>query len=181
MHNQGRFNTVVCFDSEGTSLKADTGILFAYGFLQVDKCDVDFLGDGEIDASEKKLIERCLGHFPQQKTVLTWSGNGYDMPFVTTRAFKYGLDPKPLLQQNHIDLWEVASQHLNLTRYRLEDVARFFNIERQSPLSGKDVPILCLKAAQGDKTALEQVIVHLKDDLQTLAKVYEKIKSLTWW
>mgnify|MGYP000710489869 CR=1 FL=1 len=166
------------FDIESSSLYADTGFIMGYGFLTEDeKLQTAFI-KGNVEEGEKQLIQQCIKQLSKFQTVVTFYGEGYDFPMLVSRALKHGIDPSAILELNRIDLYQYVKEYMLLSKNSLDQVAKFFGIEKKTELTGRDVPQLCAKAIQGDKKALKQIKAHLKDDLNALAQLYGKLKPL---
>jgi uncharacterized protein YprB with RNaseH-like and TPR domain len=110
--------------------------------------------------------------------MVTWNGRGFDIPFLTTRLMKHGLDPRPFLRKPHIDLADVVKSRLRLTFTYLDHVCDFFQIDRKKGPMGLDVPHLYVRALEGDKKALMSIREHCLDDLRATRQVFLKLKPL---
>jgi len=169
---------IVVFDIESTALYADTGVIVGYGFLfENGKFQTAFI-KGNIEEGEKQLINQCIRQLSSFSHIVTFNGSGFDFPMLISRALKHGIDLSPILNVSYIDLWLVVKDNLLLTRNSLDNVAKFFGIEKKTELSGKDVPNLYVKAMQGDRKALRKIKQHLKDDLQATLQLYLKLTPL---
>jgi uncharacterized protein YprB with RNaseH-like and TPR domain len=160
-------------DIEATSLDGESGSIIAYGIMEDDQIRVKLLK--EDFKLESALIKDCLKNLERKEKIITWYGRRYDIPMIITRALKYGIPPNILLNILHVDLYEIAKGYMLLPRNHLEDVARFFGIERNSDIRGQDIPQLYIK---GDTQSLQKIKEHLIDDLQTLQKIYHKMKPI---
>ena len=168
----------VCFDIESTNLYADTATIIGYGLLHLNgKFQCAFVKENP-EEGEKQLINQCIRQLSSFSHVVTFNGSGFDFPMLISRALKHGIDLSPILNVSYIDLWLVVKDNLLLTRNSLDNVAKFFGIEKKTELSGKDVPNLYVKAMQGDRKALRKIKQHLKDDLQATLQLYLKLTPL---
>ena len=168
---------ITVFDIECTSLYADVGIIVGYGFL-FENGEFQTVLIKENVKDEKQLIKQCLKQLSTINHIVTFYGSGFDFPMLVTRALKHEVDPSPLFHLKHTDLWMIIKANLLLTRNSLDNVARFFGIDKATKLSGKDVPNLYVEALQGDKKALRKIEHHLKDDLQATLRLYNILKPI---
>jgi uncharacterized protein YprB with RNaseH-like and TPR domain len=167
---------VVILDIETSSLEADAGTVVGLGLLPE-------TGKGEYFEAkrtdqEKGLLVKFVKRLEAYDVIVTWSGRGFDTPFLTTRLLKHGLDPVPLLSKTHLDLNEVVRSRLRLTFTYLDHVCDFFGIPREKGPMGLEVPQLFVKALEGDETALKSIRDHCLDDLKVTREVFLKLKPL---
>src|SRR5438552_17337328 len=100
------------------------------------------------------LLVRLLDRLEAYDVIVTWSGRGFDTPFLTTGLLKHDLDPLPLLSKIHLDLNEVVRSRLRLTFTYLDHVFDFFGIKREKGPMGLEVLQLFVKVLVGDEKAL---------------------------
>src|SRR5438132_6164141 len=167
---------VAILDIETTSLEADAGVLVGAGLMSE-------AGRGEYleakrTSEEKSLLLKLLNRLERYDVMVTWNGRSFDIPFLTTRLMKHGLDPRPLLRKSHIDLADVVKSRLRLTFTYLDHVCDFFQIARRKGPMGLDVPHLYVLAAEGDREALASIREHCLDDLRATRQVFLKLKPI---
>lgn len=167
---------VVILDVETSSLEADAGSVISVGLLP-EMGKSEYFEARRTD-QEKGLLVNLLKRLEAFDAIVTWSGRGFDTPFLTTRLLKHGLDPVPLLSKIHLDLNEVVRSRLRLTFTYLDHVCDFFGIERDKGPMGLEVPHLFVKALEGDETALKSIKDHCLDDLRVTREVFLKLKPL---
>jgi uncharacterized protein YprB with RNaseH-like and TPR domain len=168
-----------CFyDLEATALTAESGFIVGFGILDENNTFHHAFLQGSVVAGEKELCGDNIKLLSQYRSVVTHYGRQFDFPMLISRSLLHGLDPSPILRVNHIDTWEIARQRLCLKHCTLDDLAKFFNIPKNTTLRGSDMPILYMKAVQDDKLALQQIKNHCLDDLQVLAKVFYRLKPI---
>src|SRR5437588_7721026 len=114
-------------------------------------------------SDEKSLLLKLAKHLESYDVMVTWNGRSFDIPFLTTRLMKHGLDPRPILRKPHIDLADVVKSRLRLTFTYLDHVCDFFQIHRKKGPMGLDVPHLYVLAAEGDREALASIREHCLD------------------
>jgi len=155
---------IIILDIETTSLEADAGTLVSAGLMSD-------IGRGEYLEARRTSEENY-------DVMVTWNGRSFDIPFLTTRLMKHGLDPRPIIRKSHIDLADVVKSRLRLTFTYLDHVCDFFQIDRKKGPMGLDVPHLYVRALEGDRKALLSIREHCLDDLQATRQVFLKLKPL---
>jgi uncharacterized protein YprB with RNaseH-like and TPR domain len=166
----------VVLDLESSSLEADAGIIVGAGLMSLAGRTEYF--EARKTSQEKTLLLSLLERLEKYDIIVTWAGNGFDIPFLTTRLLKHGLDPRVFLSKNLLDLNEVVKRNLRLTFTYLDHVCDFFDIERKDLLTGLDVPFLYVKAMEGDRFALKRIRQHCLDDLRVTREIFLKLKPL---
>ncbi len=167
---------IVILDLETSSLEADAGIIVGAGLMS-EAGRAEYL-EARRTSQEKTLLSGLLKHLESYDVVVTWSGRGFDLPFLTTRLLKHGLDPRPVLRKMHLDLNEVVKSRLRLTFTYLDHVCDFFEIRREKGPMGMDVPHLYVRALEGDVKALKSIRDHCLDDLQATRQVFLRLRPL---
>ena len=167
---------IVVLDIETSSLEADAGIVVGAGLLPESGKSEYF--EAKRTDQEKGLLVKLLKRLEACDVIVTWSGRGFDSPFLTTRLLKHGLNPLPLLTKTHLDLNEVVRSRLRLTFTYLDHVCDFFGIERDKGPMGLEVPQLFVKALEGDELAMKTIKDHCLDDLEVTREVFLRLKPL---
>ncbi|HWY28611.1 MAG TPA: ribonuclease H-like domain-containing protein [Candidatus Sulfotelmatobacter sp.] len=167
---------IVILDIETTSLEADAGILVGVGLMS-DAGRGEYL-EARRTSEEKSLLSKLVRRLESYDVMVTWNGRGFDIPFLTTRLMKHGIDPRPFLRKPHIDLADTVKNRLRLTFTYLDHVCDFFQIERKKGPMGLDVPHLYVRALEGDRKAAASIREHCLDDLRATRQVFLKLKPL---
>jgi uncharacterized protein len=167
---------LIILDIETSSLEADAGIIIGAGVMSEAGQSEYFQARNTKD--EKPLLSKLLKRLDSSSMIVTWSGRGFDLPFLTTRLLKHSMDPSPILTKAHLDLNEVVKSRLRLTFTYLDHVCDFFEIKRDKGPMGLEVPHLYVKALEGDETALKAIRDHCLDDLRVTREVLLKLKPL---
>ena len=167
---------VVILDIETTSLEADAGTLVSAGLMSD-------IGRGEYleakrTSDEKSLLLKLVKRLESYDVMVTWNGRSFDVPFLTTRLMKHGVDPRPILRKAHIDLADVVKSRLRLTFTYLDHVCDFFQIDRKKGPMGLDVPHLYVRALEGDRKAAASIREHCLDDLRATRQVFLRLRPL---
>ena len=163
-------------DLETSSLEADAGIVVGVGLMN-ETGKSEYL-EAKGTADEKALLTKLLKRLESIDVIVTWSGRGFDIPYLTTRMLKHSMDPRPVLSKLHLDLNEVVRSRLRLTFTYLDHVCDFFGIKRDRGPMSLEVPHLFIKSLEGDETSLRTIRDHCLDDLRVTREVFLKIKPL---
>ena len=167
---------IVILDIETSSLEADAGIIVGAGVMNETGQSEYFQAPNTKD--EKPLLSKLLKRLEPSNMIITWSGRGFDIPFLTTRLLKHSMDPSLLLEKTHLDLNEVVKSRLRLTFTYLDHVCDFFEIKRDKGPMGLEVPHLYVRALEGDETALKAIRDHCLDDLRVTREVFLRLRPL---
>jgi uncharacterized protein YprB with RNaseH-like and TPR domain len=167
---------ILILDIETSSLEADAGIVVGVGLLPETGKSEYF--EAKRTDQEKGLLVKFLKRLEACDVIVTWSGRGFDTPFLITRLLRHGLDPLPLLGKTHLDLNEVVRSRLRLTFTYLDHVCEFFGIHREKGPMGLEVPHLFVKALEGDENAFKSIRDHCLDDLKATREVFLKLRPL---
>ena len=163
-------------DLETSSLEADAGIIVGVGLMS-ETGKSEYL-EVRRTADEKAILSKLLKRLESIDVIVTWSGRGFDIPYLTTRLLKHSTDPRPVLSKLHLDLNEVVRSRLRLTFTYLDHVCDFFGIKRDRGPMGLEVPHLFVKALEGDETSLRTIRDHCLDDLRVTREVFLKLRPL---
>jgi uncharacterized protein len=167
---------IVILDIETSSLEADAGVIVGAGLMSEEGKSEYF--QARKTTEEKPLLTKLLKRLESFDVIVTWSGRGFDIPFLTTRLLKHKMDPRPILRKLHLDLNEVVKSRLRLTFTYLDHVCEFFEIKRDRGPMGLDVPHLFMRGLEGDEEALGSIRNHCLDDLRVTREVFLKLRPL---
>jgi uncharacterized protein YprB with RNaseH-like and TPR domain len=161
----------IYLDIETTSLDADSGIIVAIGYARGNtKPKIMFLKKHDY---EQKMINDIF-EIINEKTVITFNGNLFDIPFLIARSLKYDI---LIPHINTLDLYAWSKKYLRLQSRRFHEICMFLNIEHEE-ISGKEVNELFIKAISGNNSAKQRIINHLNQDIKALQLFHLKIKPL---
>ncbi len=167
---------VAILDIETSSLEADAGIIVGAGLTSENGTSEYF--QVKRTSEEKDALVRLTKRLQGYDLIVTWNGRSFDIPFLTTRLLRHGMDPSVITGKRHIDLNEAVKSRLRLTFTYLDHVCDFFGIAKKKGPMGMDVPQLYVRAMEGDRKALGTIKEHCLDDLQATRKVYQRLKPL---
>ena len=133
------------------------------------------------DAGERAIIQRCMEAFADPEfRLVTWNGNGFDLPFIYRRAVVLGVSPKhfgapPLAtwvkrygNDRHIDLmheWSCGGDKFT----KLESVASAILGEHKT-----DIDVNTFKDLMQTEEGREQIGSYCLQDTRLTFKLYER-------
>jgi uncharacterized protein YprB with RNaseH-like and TPR domain len=169
------------FDIEASNFNADFGYLLSYAIKRK---------DGEIYGRaltgkeirnyvfDKELVQECCEDLKRFHRIIVYYGTDYrfDIPFLRTRAIKYGHE-FPLYKDIYVqDAYSLVKAKLKLHRNRLESVCIEFDIPAKEH---KLIPDIWQKAMAGHDESLQYIWLHNKEDVISLEKLWVKLESYT--
>jgi uncharacterized protein YprB with RNaseH-like and TPR domain len=164
-------------DIETTNLNADFAYMLTYAFKVKgqDKVYSGMITKEEIfnGIFDKRLVKDFVNDLMKFKRVYGYYSTPFDIPFSRTRALYWKI-PFPsygLIQ--HQDLYYLVRNKLKFSRNRLENACEFLGIDGKTKLSGR----IWVRAAIGDKKALDYILKHNIADVRILEKLHERIKE----
>jgi predicted RecB family nuclease len=144
----------------------------------------------ETPAEEKSNFERFLKVAATNPSlpVITWNGNGADMPQLRSAAKRLNLAQKlQFIESRHLDLLLHAKNafRLPIPQMGLSEVATHFAITRRSRIRNGFEALTLYDEYQGirDQTRREQIRANLieynRDDVEALIEVAARISGLS--
>lgn len=121
---------------------------------------------------DKRITESLVEALSQFDVITTYYGEGFDLPFIRSRAIYHGIQFPQYGSIISIDLWKIVRAKLRLHSNRLDVVGEFLGVNSKTKLD----PATWVKAVFGDTKAVAEIVEHNKQDVITLEKVYNKIK-----
>lgn len=167
---------VVFLDVETSSLHADIGSLVVVGFLLQKEEKFFFVENPKVEKEVLEEVIKFLDKIKKEK-IYIWNAS-FDIPFLISRCLKHGIDVKVFTKLKVFDLLKFTREFLRLSSNKLDDVSLFFDLEKNIKVTGKNVQKLYEDYLSGDKNKKEEIINHCRDDLISLAKIYERAKDL---
>lgn len=161
----------VILDIETTGLSRKNDLIITIGLLFAEDKEIvteQYFAESLTD--EVNLIEKFLYRMKSFKTVLTYNGDSFDIPFIREKINFYGLED---FDVNQIDLYKTVRKYkdiLGLQKINQKEVEKHLHIERRENLKGSDVALL-YKNFLLKGTSSEEIILHNKYDLVNLHKI----------
>jgi len=166
-------------DIETSNLHADFGYLFSYVLLGEDgKRYERILTSDEIRKHifDKNLIMQfCKDISNYERIFVYWGKSGrHDLPFLLTRALVWGEEIPNTIYVT--DIYDVIKMKLRLHRNRLENACQLFNIPAKEHRLD---PNTWQKAMSGDARSLNYILLHNREDCESLKNLWHKIERYT--
>ena len=164
------------FDIETSNLNANWGIILSYCILGEDKLykgliTPEDLTSGVFDLNICKKFCEDVRNFDR---IIGWYSAKFDGPFLRTRCMYHKLDFPVFKEIKHTDAWFVAKKKLKLHSNRLGVVAPFLGIRaKDHPIN----PSIWLQCLSGNKEALDFVMVHNEEDVNSLKAVWNRFEE----
>lgn len=162
------------FDIEADGLKADFSTMLSWSVKERGGENAfDVISRKELfrDSPDKRLISTLIEEIKKYDVIVGYYSTKYDLPYIRTKAERYGLDFPNYGEIIHLDLYYAVKHKLCLSRNSLDNACDYFGIEGKTPLE-KDTWRL---AKYGDKEALKRVIEHNLGDTEILEELHKRL------
>jgi len=166
-------------DIESTGLKGNWDYMLAY-CLKVEGGEVlgRHLTQREIThyKFDKNLTKELIANVNTFDRVITYYGTKFDIPFIKTRAEKWGLNFPSYRDLWATDVYYIAKANLLLHSTRLMHVCDLLGI----PSKGHKLdPDIWQKAQSGHVPSLEWIFQHCSEDVVSLEMAHNRLKKYT--
>lgn len=168
-------------DIEASNLDADFGIAYTYCIKELDgkilkrKIELDDLHKGLYD---KNLIQHFIDDCENFDRLIFHYGTNrrFDIPFLRTRAVKWGLNFPEYKFMNISDTYPILRNNFKLHSNRLAAACDFFGIPSKGHKLNTDI---WLKMITGNKKmmkdAINYILIHNVEDVISLESLWKKI------
>lgn len=119
---------------------------------------------------DRDLVKHLLEAMREYDLLVTYYGTGFDIPFIRTRALKWGLDFPAYGEIKHHDLYYVVKSKLKLHRNSLFAVTAILNIDEKTPLKPNT-----WQEAMVDQTKMNYILKHNVQDVIVLEQAHDKL------
>lgn len=162
-------------DIETSHLKANMGIIFTY-YIKTHNKNKYYSGKIKVsdlrnETKDKKIVEKLINDMKKFDVIVTYYGSRFDIPFIRTRAVKWGLDFPLYKHIIHKDVYYIIKHRFCFSRNTLENACKLFKIDGKNHLDFE----VWLKAVTGDKKSLDYIYLHNKHDVDILNRLYNKV------
>ncbi len=164
-------------DIEANNLHATFGYIFSYCIKELDGPILErIVSPREIKQYifDRELIKQfCIDIRKFDRVVVYWGkDNRYDLPFLRTRAVKWGADFPTYKELVITDVYDMVRRKLRLHRNRLETACDFLDIPCKEHRLNPDI---WQKAMAGDKKALDYILKHNREDVISLEALWKRL------
>ena len=166
----------IIFDIETMGLMPYKDMVINAGFCDPETGDC-FQLFAESKHDEERLIRDIYEILSRYEAVVTYNGNRFDLPFIKTRAQKYGIKEFPFFWS--IDLyrylrkyWPMAERMPHLNQKSVE-IALGLSTDRDDKIDGGEcIPLYEHYNCYRDEESKQLILLHNADDVKQLAKIY---------
>jgi len=166
---------IAIIDIETTNLNADFGYILCYSLKELDgelihRC----VTPQEIKSStfDKNIVRQFLKDIKEYDNLVTYYGSRFDLPYIRTRALRWGFDFPGWGDYLSTDVYYIAKAKLRTHRKRLETVCDLLGIPSKAHRLNPEV---WMKAQAGSKRALDYISLHCDEDVLSLEAVYKRL------
>lgn len=164
-------------DIETSDLKADFGYVFSYcikdlgGSIRHRTLTPLEIRSGIFD---RDLIKQFIADCNHYDRYVTFFGTWFDLPFLRSRALRWGLDFPRLDSIKHTDMWMNVKRKLKLRNNRLQTACDFLDIESKGHRLN---PHIWMRANTGEPKALNFILTHNKEDVVSTEKLFRRMEG----
>lgn len=174
--------STLILDIEATDLEADRGVVLCAcyesserpGKVQVLRNDVVNARDWRkgVRGNDKKIVKQINQLVRSHDVIVAHNGTRYDLPFLRTRALRWGL--RPLLEPKIVDPLSIAWRKWKLRSNRLGAISSHLGIkDKKTPL---DMSIWADAMLNGNKRSMNLIVEHCIADIKVLSGVLKHVK-----
>ena len=173
------------FDIETTGLYPGRDRIISASFIDPDGTDLQqfFCEDS---SSEDYIVSRIIETISGYDSVITFNGQSFDLPFVLTRARRYGIaDELPLMRSVDVyrllkNYWPLASSMPSLRQKAVEE-ALGITSSRDDLIGGDECIRLYSEYVNlGREEAKDLILLHNGDDVRQLAGITRALSFLPY-
>lgn len=128
----------------------------------------------ETPAEEPEILAAFAKTLPQYRTLVSFNGTGFDVPFLEGRYAHYGI-PETLDSFQHLDIYKQVSKYKNILQLpslKQKDLEKFLGIRRDGQYSGGDlIPVYLEYAKRPSKEARSLLKLHNSEDMAGMVKL----------
>ena len=167
-------------DIETDSLKADFGMVLSW-------CIKDKDGDTTFDVItrqeifdfefDKRIVQSLVTQMKKYNVLIGYYSTKFDIPFIRTRAMKFGILFPEFQEVWHWDLYYAVRNKMKLSRNSLDSATHFLGIEGKTHLDYG----VWLRGKYGDPAALAEILEHNKYDVEITEKLFDKLFPYAQW
>ncbi len=173
------------FDIETTGLYPGRDRIISASFIDPDGSGLlQFFCDDP--AAEDFIVSRIIGTLSQYDSIITFNGQSFDLPFVLTRARKFGIaDELPMHRSVDVyrllkNYWPLASSMSSLRQKAVEEALGLSSL-RDDKIGGDECIRLYSEYVNlGREEAKELILLHNGDDVRQLAGITRALSFLPY-
>lgn len=180
------------FDLEASSLNGSFGRLFSGACAHaIDgdewsaRIDDPLYRNKRSQSDDSKLAVAIRDHLLTHDIIVSWNGkrgynskgrSGFDIPMLNARLIQPANNQRVIgrYAPKHIDLLKEIRKYIELHSFRLAAVQEFLELAEEK---NAILPRLWNKALDGDKEALDYIVLHNLKDVRVLRLVFEAMRT----
>jgi uncharacterized protein YprB with RNaseH-like and TPR domain len=176
---RGGVERIGILDIESSNLNASFGYIISYCIKELDGNIIERvitekeIRDGVMD---KNLVQELIEDLQKFTRIITYYGMRFDIPFIRTRAVRHGLDFPLYRAINHTDIYFTMKHKFKIHSNRLGAVCEFFDIPAKDHMLKPDI---WQAAMAGNKAALEYILQHNREDVDSTELLYKKVMGFS--
>ncbi|MCR5468203.1 MAG: ribonuclease H-like domain-containing protein [Lachnospiraceae bacterium] len=165
----------VYLDIETTGFSKNRNHIFLVGLGEIKNNSLEitqFLAEKENE--EPEILRQFVDFIDPAKTLVTYNGTKFDLPFLEARLNKYGL-PIPDLYSNSLDMYKKAKSLLNflsLPDFKQKTIEQVLHIKRNDKLEGRELVNAYKAFTKGEKELKDALLLHNKCDIEGLVSIF---------
>ncbi|WP_296118820.1 ribonuclease H-like domain-containing protein [uncultured Eubacterium sp.] len=164
---------MLLLDIETTGLSAARAYIYCIGcscLSDTVKNDINIqLFFAENPEQEPELLTALAELLETHKTVVTFNGNTFDLPFLKKRYFAHNMD-QPFSDIQSVDLYREArqlKQLIQLPDYKQKSIETFLGCFREDPYTGKElIAQYLLYVKEPSEELLHNLLLHNEEDVR---------------
>ncbi len=161
------------FDIETTGLKSNWSHMLSWCMKEHGKDVIhhDLVTTREArDKNDERVVKSAVEEIKKYDRVCGYYSSRFDIPYVRSRALYHGIEFPAYRDLYHTDLYYIARSKFALHSNRLGAICEFFGIEAKNhPMT----PELWQRAGAGQQEALEEILTHNREDVESTDAVFE--------
>ena len=161
------------FDIETTGLKANWSHMLCWCIKDHGKNVIhhDLITSREArDKNDKRIVKSAVEKIKEYDRLVGYYSIRFDIPYTRSRALYHRFEFPAYRDLYHTDLYFMARAKFALHSNRLGAICEYFGIEAKNhPMT----PSLWQKSGAGDPDALDTILTHCKEDVESTDKAFD--------
>lgn len=171
--------SVVFFDIETTGFSASTSQVYLIGCISYNNSSFQLMQwFAQSNEDEAQLLHNFFHYIEPYKTLITYNGEGFDMPFLINRCKRYQM-PYDFTKFESMDLYKLLAPYkdiLKLPNLKQKTLETFLGISREDRYHGGElISVYYNYIKKPDEHAQSTLLLHNHDDLIGMMKIYPAI------
>lgn len=148
---------------------AEDGYVLCYAAAWEDFDEGEFASTW--DHGEKQMVEWAWELLDEADVVVTYNGNGFDLPRLNSEFLKYRLGPPT--PYHSIDLYQTVSRKFRVLSKSMNHMLRLLDLDEKVKHKGMELWTGCMEGVAEDQALMEEYNVG---DIITLQELYNDLR-----